>query len=97
MGERLARHSPVMHIFVEEIERMAELGEQTMDLGPGEYGYKERLASVEGSLTTTMVIPRGSGHARSRGRFLLRRKAEKAELRARQLAGRARRVVAGLF
>lgn len=97
MGERLARHSPVMHLFVEEIKKMAELGEGAMDLGAGDYGYKQRLANVEGSLTTTMVIPRGSGHARSRGRYLVRRNAERAELRARRLAGRARRAVAGLF
>lgn len=94
MGERLARHSPVMHIFVEEIERMAALGEDTMDLGPGGYGYKQRLASVEGSLTTTILIPRGRGHVRSRGRYLLLRGARQAEAKGRALGGRARRAVA---
>ena len=95
MGERLARHSPVMHLFVEEIERMAGLDERTMDLGPGEYGYKRRLASVEGTLTRTRLFPRGSGHLRSRGRYLLRRGAERAELRARERGGRARRALGG--
>lgn len=95
MGERLARHSPVMHLFVEEIERMAALGDETMDLGPGEYGYKQRLASVEGSLETTMLIPRGGGYAVNRGLHMLRRGAERAEAKGRALGGRARRAAAG--
>lgn len=70
MGDGLARHSPVMQIFVEEIERMAERGERTMDLGPGEYAYKERLASVVGELRTEVLIPPGPGHLRSRGAYL---------------------------
>ena len=88
MGGRLVRHSPVMHIFVAEIEKMAERGEETMDLGAGDYGYKQRLASTDGSLTRAVLIPRGSGHMLSRGRYLLRRSAQKAELGARKLAGR---------
>jgi CelD/BcsL family acetyltransferase involved in cellulose biosynthesis len=72
MGDGLVRHSPVMQIFVEEIEGMGERGERTMDLGPGEYAYKERLATVVGELTTTVLIPPGPGHFRSRGAYLAR-------------------------
>jgi CelD/BcsL family acetyltransferase involved in cellulose biosynthesis len=73
MDERLARHSPVMQLFVADIRGMAARGETTMDLGPGEYDYKARLASVTGCIAVETLIPPGHGELRSRGAYRIGR------------------------
>lgn len=87
MGEGLARHSPVMRIFVAELEDMAARGERTMDLGPGEYGYKRRLASVDGTLTTEVLVPPGRGQLRNRGAYQARERAREATIALRSRVG----------
>lgn len=71
--ERLARHSPMMQCFVHAVREMTERGEQRLNLGPGGQAYKQRLASEQGSLATTTLIPRGVGSAWARSRDALRR------------------------
>ena len=87
MGEVLARHSPMMQLFVEQIEGMQGRGERSMDLGPGDYDYKQRLADSVGELRTEVLVPPGAGHLWRRSAHLIGSGLAGFGRRARRRAG----------
>lgn len=58
MDESFAHRSPMNHCFVQAIREIAAHGENTLNMGPGDYEYKRRLASEESTLRTFTLIPR---------------------------------------
>ncbi len=61
-----AKLSPALHGVIYGMELAIAGGCCRLDLGPGAQPYKARLASGERQLTSSVLVPRGSGYARTR-------------------------------
>lgn len=74
--EEWARFSPSMQLTLQAIDDATQKGEARMSLGPGEGGYKRRLADGGEEIVALTLIPRGGSYLAARLRLL------PAELRA---------------
>lgn len=67
--EDYARLSPSMQCILHVLADAAEKGQRSLCLGPGEQEYKARLADSSTNLFSCLLVPRGRGYARTRGRI----------------------------
>jgi len=64
--------SPALHTVIHGLELAIADGRRRLDLGPGAQPYKQRLATGERRLTSSVLVPRGSGYASTRLGLALR-------------------------
>lgn len=68
--EEWARYSPAMLLTLHALADATGRGEERISLGPGDGGYKRRLADGEDEITAVTIVPRGRGYAGARLRLL---------------------------
>lgn len=74
--EEWARFSPSMQLTLQAIDDATQQDDARMSLGPGEGGYKRRLADTGEEIVALTLVPRGASYYAARLRLL------PAELRA---------------
>lgn len=67
--EEYARLSPSMQCILHVLEDAAEKGQRSLCLGPGDQDYKARFADSGSHLVSCLMVPKGRGYARTRGRI----------------------------
>ena len=67
--EQYAKASPSVQCILRGLTDLAERGGRTMSLGPGGQDYKYRLADDREEISNQIVVARGPGYLRTRGRL----------------------------
>jgi CelD/BcsL family acetyltransferase involved in cellulose biosynthesis len=66
--EAYRSYSPSLQCIVYALQDLADRGQRSLNLGPGDQPYKSRLATCDGRFTTSLLFPPGRGRLRARGR-----------------------------
>lgn len=66
--EAYRSYSPSLQCIVYALRDLAERGQRSLNLGPGDQPYKSRLSTCNGRFTTSLLFPPGRGRLRARGR-----------------------------
>ncbi len=69
-AEEWARFSPSMQLTLQAIDDATQQGDARMSLGPGEGGYKRRLADSGEEIAALTLVPRGASYLAARLRLL---------------------------